>query len=89
MSVKVGIFNPMRQLIIRWWQARQARTHQTRVDELRGAFRIQERHGSIWIICDGIAIAKVHNREQGDRIVERLEEARCCAVEYAGLSAKA
>lgn len=66
-----------------WWRAYKERGRLSEINRLRDTFRVKEKNGALWIMHGETAVDMVPAFASSDEIVRMLEEARCCAVEYA------
>lgn len=65
------------------WRAYKEKGRLAEMERLRNTFRIQEKNGALWIMHHDTAVDMIPAFASSDEIVRMLDEARCCAVEYA------
>lgn len=53
-----------------------------KIKEIRNDFYINERNGSVYVICNGQAIYKASPTDTAEQIINVLENARNTAIEY-------
>lgn len=71
------------EYINNWWRAYKEKGRLSEIDRLRDTFRIKEKNGALWIMHNETAVDMIPAFASSEEIVKMLEEARCCAVEYA------
>lgn len=66
-----------------WWRAYKEKGRLAEIERLCDTFRVKEKNGALWIMHGDTAVDMVPAFASSEEIVKMLEEARCCAVEYA------
>lgn len=69
--------------IMKWWRVYKERGKIAEIERLKATFRIQEKNGALWIMHHDTAIDMVPPFASSEEVVQILDEARCCAVDYA------
>lgn len=72
----------MKKIFQSWLKSRRERRQRIKDMDSDSRFYVQERNGSVWMVCDGIAIRKFPSDASNAEVVAELESAREFAKEF-------
>lgn len=70
--------------IIKWLNDRREQSKKDRAESLKASYRVSEKDGKVYLVCNGFAFMRISRDAQVSEITELLDAARKAATEYEG-----
>lgn len=89
MTISEYLGNAMAQVKDAYTQScakREAKRKAEYIKALKESAYIDEVGGSLYIVCNGVAVRKINPTDKADAIVNSLNDVRKCALSYQGLT---